>query len=266
MRASEEPPGRHSARTEAELLAMPDDEFAEATADIAALLAEGPVEIEPIAPSPGLWDAIAAAVAAEQPAGLDGTTDIGSGIRVLGTEPSDPTAASHGVERHAPVIDPLEETEVSSPASSRARSRWGGRAALITLVAAVVLLVLVPVGLSIGSDRDEPVVLARAELEVLTGDATGGSAELLDEESDVLRVDVEATAPEGEYLELWLLSLDDNGLAADPVSLGRIEDSGTFAIPADVDTAVFDVVDVSIEADDGDATHSGKSVLRGPLT
>ncbi len=41
---------------------------------------------------------------------------------------------------------------------------------------------------------------------------------------------------------------------------------GTFEVPDDVDLDRFDVVDVSVEPDDGDPTHSGASILRGDLT
>ena len=48
-------------------------------------------------------------------------------------------------------------------------------------------------------------------------------------------------------------------------SLGLLDDAGEYAIPADIDLSEFSVVDVSIEPDDGDPTHSGRSILRGTL-
>lgn len=245
MRASDERPGRGEP-TDAELLAMTDDEFVESTAYIASLLAEGPAEIEPEAPSGDLWAAIAAGVSS--PSLRASETSI-----VRETETTT-------------VVDPFAQSNELTPAVSRARSRWGGRTAVLTLVAAAVLLVLVPIGLSLSSDGDDPVVLASAQLEVLTADAASGSAELVAADDKLLELELDATAPDGEYLELWLLAVDDEGLTADPISLGRVNGSGQYAIPAGVDTSVFDVVDVSIEADDGDASHSGKSVLRGALT
>lgn len=261
MRASDEPPGRRGAPTDAELLAMGDDEFDEATSGIASLLADGPAEIELELPSAGLWAAISSAVAADEEAVRSESTGVDPGITLTDGGPAE-HIGDRGHDRR--LIDPLSSTDESSPATSRARSRWGSNTAVLTLVAAVALLVLVPVGLSLRSSGEEPTVLARAELEVLTTDATRGSAELIADQAGMLQVDLEATAPEGEYLELWLLSLGDDG--QNPVSLGRIDGSGLYAIPVGVDTSVFDIVDVSIEPDDGNPKHSGNSVLRGALT
>ena len=50
-------------------------------------------------------------------------------------------------------------------------------------------------------------------------------------------------------------------------SLGVLEGSeGTFEVPNDVDVDEFNLVDVSEEPQDGDPTHSGDSIVRGPLT
>jgi anti-sigma-K factor RskA len=64
-----------------------------------------------------------------------------------------------------------------------------------------------------------------------------------------------------EYLELWLLREGE-----DMVSLGtfrpRADGRVRVALPVGVDPAAARFVDVSVERDDGDPTHSGRSVLR----
>ena len=37
------------------------------------------------------------------------------------------------------------------------------------------------------------------------------------------------------------------------------------AVPAELDPDVYSIVDISIEPRDGDAAHSGRSILRGTL-
>ena len=51
----------------------------------------------------------------------------------------------------------------------------------------------------------------------------------------------------------------------EPRSLGVFDGPGTYEVPADIDPELFPVVDISIELDDGDPTHSGDSVVRGEL-
>jgi anti-sigma-K factor RskA len=90
-----------------------------------------------------------------------------------------------------------------------------------------------------------------------------GRAELVDDAGrQVLDVEVPdlPAAPNGQAFEVWLLAAD-GGLQ----SLGLIEHTGRFAVPAGVDLTRFNVVDVSREPIDGNPTHSGDSVVRGTL-
>lgn len=62
---------------------------------------------------------------------------------------------------------------------------------------------------------------------------------------------------------MWRLTADGSAL----VSLGVLDGrTGSFAVPADVDTDQFSVVDVSQEPTDGGTEHSGDSIVRGQLT
>jgi anti-sigma-K factor RskA len=66
----------------------------------------------------------------------------------------------------------------------------------------------------------------------------------------------------GEFYELWLLSPP-----GDLVSLGsfRVGAGGraTLEVPLPVDPSRYRFLDVSVEPDDGDPSHSARSVLRG---
>lgn len=66
----------------------------------------------------------------------------------------------------------------------------------------------------------------------------------------------------GPLREVWLMKSDLSGL----VSVGFLTaDSGTFAVPAGIDTAAFGLVDISAQAANGNPGHSGQSIMRGRL-
>ncbi len=110
----------------------------------------------------------------------------------------------------------------------------------------------------------EATVLARATLDPLPGWDAAGSA-MVEEESDgarVVVVDVAAELGDEGYREVWLIAEDLSGM----VSLGLLDGAqGRFVVPAGLDLTRYPVVDVSEEPFDGDATHSGDSIVRGTL-
>ena len=138
-------------------------------------------------------------------------------------------------------------------------------------------LILVAVALAVTLTRDDPaIVVATASLayDAETFDALGAQAragaELVSDDGrqSIQIVDAALPAPEpGADLEVWLIRPDDEGGVADLVSLGLVDpaDPGTLDVPAGYDPDVFFVVDISVEPRDGDARHSGRSILRGPL-
>ena len=151
------------------------------------------------------------------------------------------------------------------------RSRWA-----MPLLAAAAALVLVVAGVAITRTGSTATTVAVAELayDPETFDPAGAdaaaSARLVDDDgTELIEID-DAALPfdqaDDAKLELWLIQVDDSGIV-DMVSLGDIPDDGdlTFAVPAGYDPAVYKVVDISIEPHDGDATHSGRSILRGSL-
>ena len=213
------------------------DELEADFGEVMGLLRGGLPELPTERPSEAVWDAIAAefgpAVSASTPRGDGESTGDGS--------------ANGG----AP-------TNVRSITSARS---WVRPLALVTGAAAA-LLVGVPLFLALTGGGGPS---QRADLAALAGYDGTGEAEL-DGRSLSVRVDG-SDAPEGSFYELWLLDLEGDDLQ-DLRSLGRVEVAadGSFAIPDDVDLGEFDVVDVSLEPDDGNPDHSGVSVLRGGLT
>ena len=135
-------------------------------------------------------------------------------------------------------------------------------------------------GIAVVTQRDEggPTVVASAELayDPMTFDELGADAaarvSLVDDDG-TLRVQIDESdlpRPSGESadLGLWLIAPDADGKPAELVSLGIVDpdNPGDFEVPAAYDPGIFFVVDISVEPRDGNANHSGRSILRGPLT
>lgn len=212
------------------------DELEAEFGEVMSILRDGVPEVPTEKPSDAVWDAITAelgpAVAPPQPAPSE--------REHLESVPG--TGAANGV------------AEVRSITSARS---WSRPLAMVAGAAAV-LLVGVPLYLStVGDDPTQ-----RAELAALEGFDGSGEAEVAGRDLNV-RFDG-SDAPDGSFYELWLLDLEGEDL----VSLGEVEVAadGSFVVPEGIDLDEFDVVDVSLEPDDGDPTHSGVSILRGGLT
>jgi hypothetical protein len=78
-----------------------------------------------------------------------------------------------------------------------------------------------------------------------------------------VRVELSADAAPDTFREVWLITADASAL----VSLGVLDGTEqTFPVPADIDLKDYVLVDVSQEPVDGDANHSGDSIVRGELT
>lgn len=129
-----------------------------------------------------------------------------------------------------------------------------------------------------GDDALEREVVASVDLDsagLQVPNSASGVARLVQADDDRWEVelqvdDLEASgldpADDDITLELWVLAPD----ATDMHSIGVLDassaDNGRFALPAGVEPADFPIVDISLEPDDGDPTHSGQSLLRGELT
>lgn len=154
------------------------------------------------------------------------------------------------------------------PAARRARRRW-----LVAAAVAASLVVGLAVGAAVtggGAGGPAPgapgpgTTVAAAQLDPFGDRDSRGEATLRDVDGQ-MDLTVQLTAPpadvEGGFYEVWLLSADAGAL-----SLGTLEGaSGTYVVPAGVDLAEYDTVDVSLEPFDGDPAHSSDSVARGTL-
>ncbi|PPF80023.1 anti-sigma factor [Subtercola sp. Z020] len=213
-----------------------------------------------VAPHDRVWAQVAATVAAERAAatgdaggGAGGGVGVGVGrVAVMGGD-SPPQAAQSS---------PLP----TRPRSRRVPARWLALAAAVVVVATAggvaTTLALRP---STPTATPSVTVLARAALSALPDwpDATGDAVVETDGSATSMVVSVNAATDRPDtYREVWLLSSDLTKL----VSLGLlVGDSGTFAIPADIDMTEYAIVDVSSEPLDGNPAHSSNSILRGRL-
>jgi len=154
-----------------------------------------------------------------------------------------------------PVVVPLR----SGPAR---RTPW--RRALLAGAAGLVAASAVA-ALVVGLSRDETPEPVRASPLTALGPVAAGGQVVLSGTDDRRALQVETdglAAPDGFY-EVWLVDLADGRVLA----LGVLDESGRarLTVPEGVDLQDYPEVDVSLERDDGDPSHSGRSVLRGDL-
>lgn len=154
----------------------------------------------------------------------------------------------------ASVIDMEQARTRRAPQAIRRHRR---RLGVAVAAAAVVALV----GLSALTTRDDAKTTFVAEAtnatlpEPYDGSATASIT------NGALEISFSASLPDEEPLELWLIKPDLSAM----VSLGLLDDQGSYEIPAGIDPSEYSLVDVSVEPDDGDPTHSRRSILRGEL-
>ncbi len=148
---------------------------------------------------------------------------------------------------------------------------------LVSVAAAAVLIA----GLAVVVTRDGDGVVEYASAELVYQDdfdslGVDASATTTLIERDGTRqirfdaVDLPSPAVPNEDLELWLIGIDDDGEIAVIQTLGLLtdlDDPGTFTIPTEFSTDDYATVavDISVEPRDGVETHSGRSIVRGPL-
>ena len=169
--------------------------------------------------------------------------------------------------------DPRPST-VAEPVPLRPRDerRRRGIPAWAAAVAAAVTLVA---GLGIGrltvaepdtpGGPDQGSVVAAADLTALDSDASRGVASAVRHDDTItLRVRARELGDEGGFHEVWLINVDGKRM----VALGVLApgDLGEFDVPRGLIDEGYRIVDISVEPDDGDPTHSGVSLARGELT
>lgn len=241
---------------------------------------EGHGEDAWVAPEPPPLD-IAAIVAADLPAGSSSIVDEAAGSP-SGT--GDSLGADNPLGTDSPSIALPEAAPEAPPASDRGlpgkprRSlaevlgiAWP-RIAVGAFSALLLLAVGVGVGMQLGGDGavsgGEPAQTAQLQAfgeevppgasgEVLVTSGGGGNG-------DQMTLDVSGLKQSGdrEFYELWLLG--DKG---ELIALGSFrvpsDGSSTIEVPLPVNPDKYRYFDISIQPENGDPQHSGRSVLRG---
>jgi len=167
------------------------------------------------------------------------------------------------------VLAELEVALASEEATARRKSTNRFMSPrVLSMVAALVVLVGVSLALfnlqedSVPADQLAFASLTDAGLQIPTSESAEAvlSCEGQDCFVEVTLTAVPSAGADAD-LELWLINTD----VSDMRSLGIVTQSGRFELPAGVTFEEFPIVDISVEPRDGEATHSGQSMLRGVL-
>jgi hypothetical protein len=200
---------------------------------------------------------------------LRDVAEIGAQTGDLRDLPAPPEHVWQGIEAGiatstATAGPPAPVTDLHQHRARRARPRW--LAPVLAAAAAAVLAVAGTAGFDRLTDRaTDDQVTARATLAPLetVPPNAGGDVQVLADGQ--LRIDVRNLPLTSGFHEVWLLDPDTPGKMVAVGNLpGRPE--AVLTVPAGTDLNRYRLVDVSDEPHDGDATHSGKSLLRGTLT
>jgi anti-sigma-K factor RskA len=139
---------------------------------------------------------------------------------------------------------------------------------LAAVAAALTLVAGVGLGRLTTGPGDEPedtaTVVASASLTSLEGSDPRGLARVVDTgDSVTLRVRARELGDEDGFHEVWLINVDGTRM----VALGVLADGdvGEFEVPRGLLDEGYRIVDISVEPEDGDPTHSGVSLARGEL-
>lgn len=202
--------------------------------------------------------------------GPDDVGEIEALLREL--DPSDLELTPPPPEVWAGIDEAVRRDTVVALPSAPARS---SRRMWLIAAAAVVVALIAAAVLAAARRGEQEQVVATA---VLTHDAAAfdprgagaaATAQLIERDGqyEIQLLDTDLpTVPEDD-LELWLIEPDAEGQPVEvaPVSLINDATPGVYAVPAGLDPSSHYIVDISIEPRDGDAAHSGQSILRGPL-
>ncbi len=107
-------------------------------------------------------------------------------------------------------------------------------------------------------------VVAAADLTALDSSAGRGVASAVRHDDTItLRVQARELGDEDGFHEVWLINVDGTRM----VALGVLADgdTGEFQVPRGLLDDGYRIVDISVEPQDGDPTHSGVSLARGEL-
>ena len=183
--------------------------------------------------------------------------------------PLDIARATSGREPEAPLAEREREFEATRKSRETGKSRPWNRIAGFLATGAALLLAGFLIGNATGGD-DNPVAPAPAGQELALaslGEApptAQGEVQMVSSEGDQMRLDVSGLkpSPANEFYELWLLGKDGELIALGSFRVGE-GGSRSIEVPLPVDPSTFKYFDVSIQPENGDPGHSGRSVLRG---
>jgi hypothetical protein len=200
--------------------------------------------------------------------------------RLVGEEPLVPPAAHVREQVLAQVraSDPADGDGLRAMplavGASDPRARRGRRvpAWAAGLAAGVALVAGLALGRLTGAEPEAPEaqpsdpgsVVAAAALTALDSDAARGEASVVrNDDMITLRVSAKELGHEDGFHEVWLINVDGTRM----VALGVLAagDTGEFQVPRGLLDEGYRIVDISVEPDDGDPTHSGVSLARGEL-
>lgn len=150
-----------------------------------------------------------------------------------------------------------------------------GTAFFAAAAAAVVVVIGALVVAASGNDSPSFEVVGDARLDWQEGFVDEGAELTVDatilgtDSAQAVQLNAAALPPRaGEDLELWLIGIDAAGeLTISTLGIIESDADGTYEVPDDFDSSVFDtvLVDISYEPRDGDETHSGASIVRGEI-
>ena len=176
--------------------------------------------------------------------------------------PQPPALVMPGVAPDTSVARPRQKE--SSSFFNLGWMRLGAGLAATCLVMAVGVLVGVQLGSDGSGETAAPVQTVVLDSIDVGPPAASGEVLVSDSAEDAVTLDVSGLTPtaDGEFYELWLL-----GDGGELVALGsfRIPSDGQSKIdvPLPVSPDNYEYFDVSIQEENGDPAHSGRSVLRG---
>ena len=148
------------------------------------------------------------------------------------------------------------------------------RATPLLLVAAAVASIVTAAAALVATNRPDPSLVAVADLAYDAesfdpiGATSTASARLVSRDGTLEIVIDEARLPEpgnDADLELWMIATDDDGTIVDIAPIARLDGPGSYTVPSGLDATSHRIIDISVEPRDGNASHSGRSILRGTL-